>query len=191
MNGNTANMNSVANPRIAASDINDMIPSAQERQVNMGQNARDNGDVDLANENSRLRDMTGMYALLAMLFFIKCFYISYVLHMICIFTHFSLYSFLPPLFFVTTATITIAAVMERLNDTESLLAASEAEAIYYQMQHQQEQHKLQTLLRLREETEATSAAAGMCANGFNLLWWNVANHVLTTDTPPQHCISAA
>jgi len=53
--------------------------------------------------------------------------------------------------------------MERLNDTESLLAASEAEAIYYQMQHQQEQLRLQTLLKLREETEATTAAAGMCA----------------------------
>jgi len=53
--------------------------------------------------------------------------------------------------------------MERLNDTESLLAASEAEAIYYQMQHQQEQRKLHTLLKQRDATDS-AAIAGMCTN---------------------------
>ena len=53
--------------------------------------------------------------------------------------------------------------MERLNDTESLLAASEAEAVYYQMQYQQEQHRVKTLLNLREQTEASAAMTGMCA----------------------------
>jgi len=90
-----------------------MSPSARTIiQTRIGQIAPENGNINLENENIRLREMA-------------------------------------------------AAVTERLNDTESLLAAAEAEAIYYQMQHQQEQHKFQALLKQRDETESATIATGM------------------------------
>ena len=174
MNRGPANINSDANPRTTVSHINNIIPSTRKKQDTLDQSARENGDVDLASENIRLRDKTGMHALLAMIFYTKCFMSAVSAYDLYIYS----LSFLLLLFacFLCRmhATIAIAAVMERLNDTESLLAASEAEAIYYQMQHQQDQHKLQTLLKQREETGATAAAAGVC-NMALLLWWNVAS----------------
>jgi len=82
-------MNSDVNPRTTAPQMNNMIPSVRERQGTLDQNARENGDVDLVNENIRLRDKTGMRVLL----FIKCFTSA-------VFVAFYLYIYSPsPLFF--------------------------------------------------------------------------------------------
>ena len=67
MNRGPANTNSDANPRTTVSQFNNMIPSTRQKQDTLGQSSRENGDVDLASENVRLRDKTGMHTLLAMI----------------------------------------------------------------------------------------------------------------------------